>query len=60
MKGSSFFPASKDAFFLLLRNPIRIPLVAGFGELFEFLGNICIAAGTTLISYLVLTNTEYY
>lgn len=60
MKGSSFCTASKDAFFLILRNPARIALVDGFGEIFEFLGNIAIMAGTTISCFFILDQTDYY
>lgn len=60
MTGKSFCPASKDAFTLLLRNPARVSLVAGFGDIFEFLGNIAIMSFTTIICYFILTKTEYY
>jgi len=45
---------------LFLNNPARIYLIEGFGEIFEFLGSICIALLTTLSCYTVITKTEYY
>jgi len=31
MKGKNFCPAAKDGIQLLLRNPVRVGLTAGFG-----------------------------
>lgn len=60
MTGKSFCPAAKDAFGLVMRNPLRVSILSGFGSLFEFMGNICIMSVTTLICYLVMDHTPYY
>lgn len=60
MTGNSFCTAAKDAFTLILRNPLRISLVSGFGDLFEFLGNLAIMMATTFTCYFIITNTDYY
>jgi len=60
MTGNSFCTATKDAFTLLLRNPARIALVSGFGELFELLGTTAICLLTSGAGYLAITKIEYY
>lgn len=60
MTGNGFCTATKDAFFLILRNPVRIALVAGFGEVFEWFGSLAIAAATALAGYVAITNIPYY
>ena len=41
-------------------NPLRMTLVAGIGELFEFLGCAAICGVTSLSCYFIITKTEYY
>jgi hypothetical protein len=60
MNATSFISAAKDAFYLILRNPVRIGLVSGFGDIFEFLGTAAICLLTTFSGYMALTKTEYY
>lgn len=60
MRGSSFCSGAKEATCLLYRNPVKIGIVSGIGEFFEIIGNLSICLLTTMICYLIITNTEYY
>lgn len=58
--GKNFCLAAKDAFFLILTNPVKFGLLATLGGVFIFIGKIFIAGVTGLIGYIILTNVEYY
>mmetsp|Transcript_8429 Transcript_8429/g.1126 ORF Transcript_8429/g.1126 Transcript_8429/m.1126 type:complete len:109 (+) Transcript_8429:419-745(+) len=60
MTGESFCPAAKSALGLLFSNPARVGLVSGFGDIFEFLGNVAIMMSTTGICYTIITNVPMY
>jgi len=55
LTGKSFCGAAKDAFFLILRNPLRFGMVAGIGGIFVFFGKVFVAAITALIGFFVIT-----
>jgi len=60
LTGKSFCGAAKDAFFLILRNPLRFGLVSGIGGIFVFFGKVFVAAITALIGFLVITKWSRY
>ncbi|KAL4450362.1 hypothetical protein ABPG74_009068 [Tetrahymena malaccensis] len=60
MDGKGFCESASKAFSILAANPIRMALVAGIGELFEFLGCAAISGVITLGSYFAITRTDYY
>jgi len=60
LSGKSFCGAAKDAFFLILRNPLRMGVVTSIGGIFVLFGKIFIAALTALGAYLVLDNWSYF
>jgi hypothetical protein len=60
LTGKSFCGAAKDAFFLILRNPLRMGVVASIGSIFVLFGKIFIAALTALGAFLTVTNWTYF
>jgi hypothetical protein len=60
LTGKSFCPAAKDAFFLILRNPVRFGLVAGIGGIFVFFGKVFVASITALTGFLVITKWDKF
>ena len=58
MSGENFCTASKDAFFLLMRNSMSFASVHSFGLLYTVLGQLLISAANGYFGYLVLIN--YY
>jgi len=55
--GYSFCKAARKAFFLILRNILRVAAVSMVGDFILFLGKILIPIGTTFGAYLVLCYT---
>lgn len=55
-----FCPAALDAFVCILRNPIEFALVHTFGEAFMFVGKFFVAALSTLIGYIIITEADKY
>jgi choline transporter-like protein 2/4/5 len=60
LTGKSFCFAAKDAFFLILRNPIRFGVVSGIGSIFVLFGKVFIASITALGAFLVITRVERF
>jgi len=60
LTGKNFCSSAKDAFFLILRNPLRFGVVNGIGAIFIFFGKIFVAAITALIGFLVITKVDRY
>eukprot|EP00825_Cyclidium_porcatum_P018701 TRINITY_DN2128_c0_g1_i2.p1 TRINITY_DN2128_c0_g1~~TRINITY_DN2128_c0_g1_i2.p1 ORF type:complete len:412 (-),score=21.78 TRINITY_DN2128_c0_g1_i2:104-1339(-) len=60
LTGSNFCVASKDAFYLVLRNPLKFSVVAGIGQVFIFVGKLFISCVTTFICYQIFTQAKYY
>lgn len=60
MTGESFCKAAEDAFFLGVRNAVRLGAVNGLGTIFTFIGEIFITAVVVVISYTMLTRLSYY
>jgi len=60
LTGKSFCGAAKDAFFLILRNPLRMGVVTSIGSVFVFFGKIFIASVTALGAFLVVTKWSKY
>jgi len=59
MTGESFCTASREAFFLALRNAARFGAVHGIGGLFVFVGKLFITCLGTMIGYSILTSDQY-
>lgn len=55
-----FCVAAREAFIMILRNPIEFALVHTFGEAFMFVGKVFIAACSTVVGYLIITNAGAY
>lgn len=60
LSGKSFCGATRDAFHLIVHNPLRLGVVSSIGGVFVLFGKIFIAAITALIAFLVLTNWDRY
>jgi len=60
LTGKNFCLAAKDAFFLILHNPVRFGVVSSIGGIFIFFGKIAIASGSTLIGYIIIDNYSGY
>jgi len=60
MTGESFCDATRDAFFLNLRNATRFGIVHGIGTLFVFIGQLFITFIGTLSGYLILSQAPYF
>lgn len=55
-----FCVAAREAFIIILRNPIEFALVHSFGEAFMFIGKVFIASLSTLIGYIIITQADRY
>jgi len=60
LTGKNFCLAAKDAFFLILRNPLRFGVVNGIGAIFIFFGKVFVASITALIGFLVITKWDRF
>ena len=60
MTGKGFCGAAKDAFMLIVKNPLRLGVVSSIGGVFVLFGKVFVAAITALIAFLVLTQWDYY
>jgi hypothetical protein len=60
LSGKNFWGATKDAFHLIVHNPLRLGVVSSIGGIFVLFGKVFIAAITALIAFLVLTNWDRY
>lgn len=60
VKGNSFCSSSKDAFKLIVGNASRFGIVDNIENTFVFIGKLFIAAATTALGYLIITNYQYY
>jgi len=60
LTGKNFCMAAKDAFFLILRNPLRFGVVNGIGAIFIFFGKVFVASITALIGFLVITKVDTF
>merc|ERR1711907_852228 len=59
IQSTDFCTAAKDAFFLILKNPMIFALAGGLGKVFMFLGKWFICIGTTISMYYAL-KSEYW
>lgn len=57
MKGTNFCTSAGDGISLVMSNPAKVGITHGFGAIFEFLGTVCICAGTTFLCYTIITST---
>ena len=55
-----FCVAAREAFIIILRNPFVFGLVHGFGEAFMFIGKFFIAAMSSLVGYIIITQADKY
>ena len=55
MEGTNYLESCKESLSLVIRNPIRLGIVHGIGDLMQFIGTLFISVTTTLISYVMLT-----
>jgi hypothetical protein len=60
LSGKSFCGAAKDAFSLIMRNPLRMGVVTSLGGIFVLFGKIFIASLTALAGFLVITNWDKF
>lgn len=56
--GKSFCAAIKDAFSVISSNFLRFTAVSGLGAIFNFIGVVFIAAITTLLSYILIKESD--
>lgn len=59
MTGSNFCTSAKDAFSLIVRNPIRFSVVSNIGGLFIMFGRLFLCFFTAMLGYAILTNKRY-
>ncbi len=60
MRSCSYCEGASEGVTLMMRNPARFAIVGGIGELFIMFGRLFIMAATTLLCYLIITNSPYY
>jgi len=60
LTGKGFCGAAKDAFMLILNNPLRMGVVSSIGSVFVLFGKIFVASLTALAAFLVITNWDTY
>lgn len=60
MTGNGFCSSAKDAFNLMIRDPIQFAIVGYIGDLFVVIGKLFITMLTAIICYLIITNTPEY
>lgn len=53
--GKNFCTSAKNAFLLILRNPVRFAMLGMLGNLFTYLGILIVAAGGTFFGYSMCT-----
>jgi len=56
ISGKSFCDAAHDAFYTVIRNPIRFASLNYIGATFMFVGQVCIIGSTVFICYLIFNN----
>merc|ERR1711879_538252 len=54
LMGTNFCTSAKNAFWLILRNILRIGMLAALGALIQTIGKICIALLTALVGFFIL------
>jgi len=60
LSGKNFCLAAKDAFFIILKNPLRFGVVSSIGGVFILVGKLFISGLTTLGAYLYITESDNY
>lgn len=60
MTGKNFCTSAKNAFFLIVRNPLKFGLVETIGEIFIFVGKLFISLLTTFCCYMVITRVSKF
>jgi len=60
MTGKGFCHATRDAFYLILRNSIRFGTLHGLGAVFVFFGQVFIVFMSTLVGYLLIRKITYF
>jgi len=60
LSGKSFCPAAKDAFILIMKNPVRLGVVSSISSIFVLFGKVFIAAITALGAFLVITKWDKF
>lgn len=60
LSGKNFCLAAKDAFFLIVKNPIRFGMVHSIGGIFILFGKLAIASACTLFGYAIIKYQEPY
>lgn len=59
MTGTNFCTSAKDAFSLILRNPIRFSVVNNIGGIFTVFGRLFLCFFTAVIGFAILQNKRY-
>lgn len=60
MTGTSFCGSARDAFSLILRNPVRFAVVSNIGDLFTAVGRLFLCLSTAMLGYLIIQHYERY
>lgn len=60
MTGTSFCESARDAFSLILRNPVRFAVVSNIGDVFTLIGRLFLCFSTAMIGYLIMTKSGKY
>ena len=60
MTGEGFCKAAEHAFYLGVRNAVRLGIVHGLGRVFTFFGELFITFATGFTAYILFLNIEYY
>eukprot|EP01017_Pseudomicrothorax_dubius_P035104 TRINITY_DN4878_c0_g3_i8.p1 TRINITY_DN4878_c0_g3~~TRINITY_DN4878_c0_g3_i8.p1 ORF type:complete len:288 (-),score=13.10 TRINITY_DN4878_c0_g3_i8:3-866(-) len=60
LSGSSFCAAAQEGFYVLTTSQFRFAILKGVGSVFFFFGQMFITVATTILCYLIVTQTKYY
>jgi len=60
MTGNGFCSSAKDAFNLMIRDPVQFAIVSYIGDLFVCIGKIFITMLTAIIGYFIITHAKQY
>ncbi|TNV81603.1 hypothetical protein FGO68_gene10682 [Halteria grandinella] len=58
LTSESFCPSALNAFMLILKNASKFAFLGGIGNVFAFLGKMCIASITTGIAFILIKNWD--
>jgi len=60
MAGTNFWKSTRDAYYIMLRNPNHFKLASGLSRTFLLFGRFIIAYFSAYLGYLYITRTEKF